>query len=58
MQPIDPGCQETFTFFYSLTCFVTEWGQICQKLNDMRKMYLRVSLFMSSTLFDLMNSQN
>jgi hypothetical protein len=39
-QPIDPGCQETFTFFYSLTCFVTDWGQICQKLNDMKKLIL------------------
>ena len=40
-QPIDPGCQETFTFFYSLTCFVTDWGQICQKLNDMKKDILK-----------------
>jgi hypothetical protein len=51
MQPIDPGCQETFTFFYSLTCFVTEWGQFCQKLNDMRKMLFGVLLFISSTIF-------
>ena len=36
-QPIDFSCQEDFTFFYSLTWFVTDWGQICQKINDMRK---------------------
>ena len=36
-QPIDFSCQKDFTFFYSLTWFVTDWGQICQKINDMRK---------------------
>jgi hypothetical protein len=49
-QPIDPGCQETFTFFYSLTCFVTDWGQFCQKLNDMKKMLVPI-MFLTTSLF-------
>ncbi len=50
-QPIDFSCQKDFAFFYSLTWFVTDWGQICQKLNDMRKVLFGVLLFISSTVF-------
>ena len=39
MQPIDLSCQKTFTFFYSLTCFVTDWGHFCQKIKRYEKTY-------------------
>ena len=48
-QPIDFSCQKDFTFFYSLTWFVTRRDDICQKLNDMKKLFFVLFVLMGLT---------
>lgn len=48
-QPIDFSCHKDFTFFYSLTWFVTRRDDICQKLNDMKKLFFVLFVLMGLT---------
>ncbi len=47
-QTIDLSCLKNFTFFYSLTCVVTQQTDICRKFNNMKKLILPLMLIANS----------